>query len=509
MKEMSNYGYSEILEQSIIDKINELYITNRKTFLKLNKDGKYSSVSYTTLHDGLIERHIRGFETIGVFSGKEYSKFICFDIDMIEKDKLIWVYHLLMESLQDVGINNNYINVSNSGNKGLHVLLFVEGGTSLKHFKHLFVEVMKLIQENIIKSIKTKLYNNHELKLEIENICNIEFRPSYTQGVKLELGRNFKNKNKKTNECLFVDKDTLQVIQSKDYILDIQPMPKDKFLDLMDSLYDTYANEIEENKSLIKQSITEPYSHKINKDENETINYITNLIQNGLYMAGTRHNSVLKIAKYFRYIGLELEQCIEELYKWMKKQDKKYYSSTLEDALSECERISRVVYEKEYSLVGHIDNLTIYKSELKQIIHIKEKNTKVIFFAMLLHSKRYSLKNGVFYMSYKQIEEMTGLGRKAATNNMNELVELGLIEVVDRNIKQEHTYLKKPNKYKINLTIEQVEDDIVLEVDNSSTTLNYLQLYYESTVKLFSNKELAHLPKRQRVELNSYRQLVS
>jgi hypothetical protein len=37
---------------------------------------------------------------------------------------------------------------------------------------------------------------------------------------------------------------------------------------------------------------------------------------------------------------------------------------------------------------------------------------------MLLHSKRYSLKNGVFYMTYNQIEEMTGLSRKAATNQI-------------------------------------------------------------------------------------------
>lgn len=146
---------------------------------------------------------------------------------------------------------------------------------------------------------------------------------------------------------------------------------------------------------------------------------------------------------------------------------------------------------------------------MKEIIKIKEKNTKIILFAMLLHSKRYSLKNGVFYMSFKQIEEMTGLGIKAATNNINELEEKGYIEVVDRNIKQNHTYLKKPNKYKINLILDSIEEDVVLEVDNSSNKINYLQLYFQSTVSLFTNKELAHLPKRQRVEFNTYRRLVS
>jgi hypothetical protein len=59
------------------------------------------------------------------------------------------------------------------------------------------------------------------------------------------------------------------------------------------------------------------------------------------------------------------------------------------------------------------------------------------------------------------------------------------------------------------LNVEQIENDIILEVDNTSSTINYLQLYFETTVKLFTNKELKHLPKCQRVELNKYRKLVS
>jgi hypothetical protein len=397
---------NEIIESAIIDKINELYITNRKMFLTLNKNGKYSNVNYIKLNDEMILRHIRGIETIGVFAGNEVSKFICFDLDMVDKSKMNWVCNLLLETLSEIGFNNKYVNVASSGNKGMHVLLFVENGTSLKHFKYLFIEVMKLIQDKI--NTKTKLFHENELVLEITDICNIEFRPTSTQGVKIELGNNFKNTDSKTNTCWFLDKETFKPIKTKEFILDISPMPRDAFLNLIEELHDTYDKEIHIHKELIKQNISEPYSHKINKDENETIEHIVSLIENGLYMSGTRHNSVLKIAKYFRYIGLELDECIGELQKWMTKQDKKYYSAPLEEALSECERISKIVYEREYSLVGHVDNLQIYKNEMKEIIKIKEKNTKIIFFAMLLHSKRYALKNGVFYMTYNQIEEMTG-----------------------------------------------------------------------------------------------------
>jgi hypothetical protein len=502
----NKYAFGEQLEQHlIIDKINELYITNRKTFLKLSREGKYSSVSYIPLHDGLIKNHLDGVHTIGVFSGKQVSKFICFDIDMVDKSKLKWVYYLLMKSLREIGLEDKYIHVSHSGNKGLHVLLFIQDGTSLTHFQQLFENIMMLIQEKIDTSIKTKLFNDNELKLDIDGICQIEFRPSFTQGVKLELGVNFKNKNNKTNKCWFVDKDTLKSIKKSNYILDIDPMPKDEFLEVMDTLNDTYAEEmkIEHNIGLIKEGITEPHSHKINKNENETIEYISNLIQNGLQMTGTRHNSTLKIAKYFRYMGLELEQCIEELQKWMRKQDKKYYSSTLEYALSESERISRIVYEKEYSLVGHVENLKIYKSEMEEIVQIENKNDKLLLYTMLIHSKRYALNNGVFYMTYKQIKEMCNIGIDGALKSIERLESVGLLNVISRDIKQGNTYIKKPNKYRINLNVELGE--VVLEIDNSKVGINNNELYYHTVVSTFTNDQLKHLPTRQYKELTKYR----
>jgi hypothetical protein len=221
-------------------------------------------------------------------------------------------------------------------------------------------------------------------------------------------------------------------------------------------------------------------------------------------MSGTRHNSVLKIAKYFRYMGLELDGCIEELTKWMRNQNKKYYTSTLEDAISECERISRVVYEKEYSLVGHVDNLKVYKSEMKEIINIKEKNDKLLLFTMLLHSKRYSLKNGVFYMTYKQIEEMCGIGIDGAMSSLERLTNANYIEIVSRNIKQNYGFMRKPNKYKLMLDIDCLEE-ITLEIDNTSNMINNNDLYFRSVINSFSNKELKHLPVRQYKELTKYR----
>lgn len=510
---MKNKTLETDITKQIVNKINELYITNRQTYLRMNKQGEYSTVTkekwkdkFVPLHDGLIERHLKGLETIGVFSGKEISKFICFDIDMVDKSRLNWIYPLLMKSLVDIGVHEDYIHVSSSGNKGLHFLLFVEGGTKLSNFKKLFEVTMNSVSEKIDSSIKTKLFNMNELKLEIEDVCNIEFRCTDAQGVKLELGINFKNKDSKTNKCNFLNKNTLKPVKANDYILSIEPMSKDNFLNLMDQVNDVELA-IEEDVKLIKKELKEPYSHKINKDENETIHHIVDLINNGLHMSGTRHNSILKIAKYFRYMGMELEECTEELKQWMLKQDKKYYSTPIEEALSECERISRIVYEKEYGLVGHVDNLVIYKSELEQIIKIKNKNDKLLLFSMLIHSKRYAVKSGVFYMTFKQIEEMCGIGDDGAKQSIKRLNSDGFIEVVSRNVRQEKGFKHKPNKYKIN--IESVDNEIALEIDNTSTTLNLNELYYYSIIKTFNNEELKHLPNRQYNEFTKLRNSVA
>lgn len=506
-------AFDTSLESEIITKINELYITNRKKYLKLNKNGVYQTVNYT-LHDGIIEKHLQGIHTIGIFSGRELSKFICFDIDMSDKSKTKWVYYLLMDSLYNIGIDDKYIHVANSGNKGLHILIYVQDGYSLKHFKELFIHVMECIQSKVDISIPTLLHSANELKLQIGDICFIEYRPNHTQGVKLELGINFKNENNKTNKCWFVDKYTLESIKNNEYILSIDPIAKEEFTLIMERLSDNTkiieCDSLHEQVGLIKQTITEPHSHKINKDENETITHIVDLINNGLSMTGTRHNSVLKIAKYFRYMGLELEETIHNLCDWMTRQDEKLYSASLEEAISECVRLVKVVYEKEYSLVGHVENLRIYKSEMKAIVGIKEKYDKVLLYTMLLHSKRYALKNGVFYMTYAQMTEMCGISDEGANNIIKRLKDMGFIEVVERNIKIEHTNRCKPNKYRITLNVEVLleEDEIILEVDNKLKQNNYDKLYYQTVIKMFANKELKHLPTRQYNEFTKLRKSI-
>lgn len=510
---MSKKVFDTSLEGKIIKKINELYITNRKKYLILNQkdgSGKYTEIHegqerYVPLNDSLIRKHLRGKQTIGVFSGKNIGKFLCFDLDIADKSKLNWTYYLLIECLNDLGIRNDYINVSTSGNKGYHILIFIEYGTSLNQLILLFNRTMSKIKSKLNEDIPFKAFSHNEHYGEFD-FGKIEYRCSYTQGVKIELGINFFNSNNKTNKCIFLDNETLEPIYDNSHILWINPMPKDIFVEIMDNLNDKEV--VEKEISTIKSELQEPPSHKINKDEDSTISHIVNLINNGMYMKGTRHNSCLKIAKYLRYSGYELNEAVEKLQEWMSWQNKKYYSIPLGEALSECERICKIVYEKEYKLFGNVEDIKIYKNELKEIIKLENKYDKLIIYSMLIHSKRYALKNGVFYMTYKQIKEMCDIGIDGAMAAIERLEKLGYLKVVSRNVRQENDYKHLPNRYMITLNADIVDDDIVLEIDNSSNSISYNELYYKSIVNTFTNKELKHLPRRQYKEFTKLRNLM-
>jgi hypothetical protein len=500
-----------VLEDKLVKKINELYITNRKKYLILNKkenSGKYIEINegqerYVPLNDSLIRKHLRGKHTIGVFSGKNISKFLCFDLDITDKQKLKWTYYLLVECLNELGIKNEHIHVATSGNKGCHLLIFIENGASLNLLISLFNATMYKIKSKINDDIPFTSHSNKEHYGEFE-FGKIEMRCTYTQGVKVELGINFNNPDKKTNKCVFLENDNLEPIHDDGYILWIDPMNKDEFIEIMDNIIEKELvdGEIVE----IKSNLQEPHSHKINKDEDVTISHIIDLINNGLHISGTRHNSCLKIAKYFRYSGYELEDCIDKLKEWLMWQSKRYFNTPLNEALSECERISKIVYEKEYQLFGNVEDIKIYKSELKEIIKIENKYDKILLHAMLIHSKRYALKNGVFYMTYKQMKEMCGIGMDGSMASIERLEAIGLIEVVSRNVRQDNNHKHLPNNYKVNINVE--EDEVVLEINNTSNTLSDNKLYYKSVIKAFTNEELKHLPVRQFKELRKYRNMM-
>src|SRR5699024_1347835 len=65
-------------------------------------------------------------------------------------------------------------------------------------------------------------------EIELPKNGEVEFRPSWNQGVKLPLGVH----QRTGNRCWFVDNRTLEPIESFDYIMSIEPMDSSEIMEI-------------------------------------------------------------------------------------------------------------------------------------------------------------------------------------------------------------------------------------------------------------------------------------
>jgi len=279
----------------------------------------------------------------------------------------------------------------------------------------------------------------------------VEFRPTDTQGVKIPLGIHQKTKKR----CWYVDNVNLKPIRKKEYILTIKKLSSEYFYSLLNKAKDTIDNDEAEEIENIIQSHKPLKIYQQNIDREVTIESIEELIANGLNMQGTRHNALLKIAKYNKYNGMSAEENKQFLINWMEKQDQRTYSTKWDNVLKDIDLIIKYTYERNYSLTVKQNDIVVSAEELQDILKIKGKNQKRLLYALLIHSKRYANKDGIFYMSYKQMEDITGLTRMTVIKLVKELEELKVIDVIrsDNMIynKSSNKPISEVNKYKYNL----------------------------------------------------------
>ncbi|RSK36612.1 TOTE conflict system archaeo-eukaryotic primase domain-containing protein [Bhargavaea beijingensis] len=220
--------------QLIIKKMNNLFITERKKYITQNEDGNgYNwweigkKRNFKKLQDYMLEYHLRGKRTYGIFSGPEVSKFITFDVDMVSNELVLSLY----KELNQIGISSKYIHTSWSGSKGYHVDIYFSDVIHVSRVKRLFDYMEFRLKRNFPN-------------FDIERI--LEFRPSPTQGVKLPLGVNLANKDPNSNICWYVDvKDGLKPIRTLEYILNIEPIKRDDLIRIINALPETIVETIE------------------------------------------------------------------------------------------------------------------------------------------------------------------------------------------------------------------------------------------------------------------------
>jgi hypothetical protein len=154
------------------------------------------------------------------------------------------------------------------------------------------------------------------------------------------------------------------------------------------------------------------------------------------------------------------------LYNWLLQQDRFTYSTPLDECKKDIKLIATYIYEKDIGFTNPEKEIMVTYSEMLTILKAKNMNDKLLAYSLLIHSKRYANKSGIFYMTYKQMSEVTGLNESTARRNINKLIELEIIEIVERNVNagKGNRNFKKPNKYRF--IGSQNNDDYYITYNN-------------------------------------------
>lgn len=464
-------------KREIVNKIYELFFLVKYKYLLMYPNGvyqthnKYEHKNFKPLQYWQIESHLKGERTLGVFAANYNTRFISFDVDVQNRSHAKWVTYKLINELINLGIPKENIYPSTSGNKGYHVEIYFN----------------QPVQNEIIKDF----YDIVMTKIDLSHITGqIELRPT-NQGLKIPLGVNFKNKNENTNRCWYVNIDDLQPIESFEYILTIEQIDpiiineiifkeKDMFV-FAESVTNEEAENIESSKGFIDSRYKPLKNYQVFNDEKITIEYIKTIEEQGIKQVGTRHNYLLTLCRYYKYLGMAPEENESSLIDWIDRQNPERYTTKIEESYKEISNMVKHAYDNDISLIMEQKDITIYYSEMLEIMKAKSKNEKLLLYAMLIHSKKYSNNKGIFFMTYNQMVNATGLGERTVRRLVNKLEDQGLIIIVERNRKvlnvTGNTISKKPNKYKINLNSYDIEEsNCIIITDNHDFNNSLLSL---------------------------------
>ncbi|MGN7409855.1 TOTE conflict system archaeo-eukaryotic primase domain-containing protein [Sporosarcina sp. SAFN-010] len=440
-----------------IAKLSDLYVTTRKKYLVQTQDSyitldRSNNSGIWTLNDSMLKRHIEGSNTYGVFNANAYNKFVTFDVDYSDDQPMArWATLKLIDVLQrEFHIAGADIHVSISGGKGYHVDLFFD--------RTLPSEIVRTFYMNVIQ----------EADLPAEKV---EFRPTWTQGVKIPLGIH----QRTGNRCWFVDRQTLEPIESYDYLYDVQPLAAE--------LIEDGAIELTDEQEAEFREVVERTDTTVNVvDTSKALTKAAEILKAGrLIASNTRHSTTLTLASFFNSQGVEADVAIENIMRVLHDTPREYFSpkSTPEHWQKETERIVAIAYDRNYTL-GNADRpITIYKSEILAVLEVGTFRQKQLAYAMLSTSKRYG---NVFYLTMNSAMRMIGTKSKPTVNSaIKKLVERGFIEYVrkgevDKARSAELGQTRyKPNKYRL-LLDKPAEGEKSVEVTSEQSVVDVAYL---------------------------------
>jgi hypothetical protein len=468
---------------------NDYYISSRKKFLIQQSSGEYITVN-RSLNDTVIRKHLNHELTVGLFAGKELTKFICFDVDSkLNSEKNVRELALILE---EYGISRDNMLITFSGSKGFHLEIFFT----------------KVLPVKLLKNFYFKIIN----ELAIDK-TDIEFRPSFNQGVKFPFGINFKS----GLYCYPLSPYTFKEI-TKDDAIKVKKIDSDLFIDILleieIDLIDVFSSDIVPYSSEMAPTID------FNSAVNESIkkDVIDVLTHGKLLKSGTRNYITFNLALYLKSNGKTKEEIQNEIFRILKntyEENNSFFSENtdLKYMYKEIIRIVNFIFKKNYFLKNNrVEKIELKTYEINDILKLKKEYQKLALI-LLYHSKAVSASYNVFYMSYNS---MSDLGASSNRSNLFKMIEklkeINFIEVVERgkinilSLNEDRVFKYLPNKYKmiekekikglrdkkISLSEKDILENDIDEILIKLFTKNYLKenvskkVFYERFNKLYN-----------------------
>ena len=467
--------------QHSISQMNNLYVTWRRDFLEQYMKQGAKKASYTTqkytLTDYHIKQHLLEKKTIGVKLGSQgFTKFMAFDVDYegnLPKAKA--VTEEIVKFLRGYyGIDLNDIHVHFSGNKGYHVSLFFNETLQDTHLKNFYNEVL----------------NKLELRKD-----EVEFRASSQYGVKLPLGIHQTTKNY-MNYMVYEPKSEMIYPLTKDesieYFLNIEPMSTVDFRELILNELDDVVEPkiaIHTQKDAVEfEGLMSEINLEGKSVEEQQADSMEILRLGRLKYPDTRHNTMVKLLLFMKEQGHSLQDSIEMtntvlLNTYDNPETRNFIdnNTTREFVISETNRIaSKYVFKNNYELSSRRKDVKVSKEEILEILNIKEWHLKKLLFSMLIHSKRYSgkqgNKEGEFYMAYSVLSNYGNtVERSKLKKHIEELENRKKILIISSNkldktrTRHERHPLNETNIYSVCLDSSEIESNEIVTLKSTDT----------------------------------------
>ena len=349
-----------MINEALVKRFSDLYVTYRGRFVIARDGGMFiphfsKTQNPMKLLNSNIAAHLNHEYAIAIFAGPSSSKFVCFDVDLFDKEMV----RTVIEGLTEYGFPKDKIYLSFSGGKGFHVEMFFEEPVFTDDLKKLYRTICAM------KKLDTR---------------KVEFRPTFSQSIKLPLSKHHKS----GRICYYVDPDTFMPIKDPEFIFTIQQLPREFVTDLIRK-----TPEPEVKKHEASESVSVPIQ-----------------IINGQYPtlqeAGTRHCLMLSIAVYERIKGKSQEEIENLLIQWVDEQNPDYINSTRREILYDASSIAAWVCSGKFVVPQKA--VTLNDADIKVILDQKFRLRRRVLFLLIAFAKRF----GVPKISHERISRYTG-----------------------------------------------------------------------------------------------------